>query len=297
MKKRAFTFKTMFLMVALFVFLSGASAQTRYAVTDGNWNSTSTWATSPGGSPGASVPSSTSTVYIMAGIDVTVTADATCASVTFPDDNATITVNTGVTLTVNGSITLNNLTNRSNDCEINGGGSMYCASLNVGSDANPSSNTTYTHTFYSAIDELVISGSLNINSCIGNSNRRRGNGSFYLNEGRVSVGNALVTDNENGVNNSTFSMGQSPANGTLVLYGASPFSLSGRGTSDIIVDGSGSTVIYARSGAQNVQALTYTNLVIDGGNTKTILNDVIINSNLDLANGNLSLGSGSYDIT
>lgn len=298
MKKRACTFKTLFLTVALFVIFSGVNAQVRYAVSDGNWNSTSTWATSSGGPPGASVPSAATSVYIMGGIDVTVTADAACISVTFPGNNATLTVSTGTTLTVSGAVTLDNQLYSNTVCQIGGGGSLSCSTVNVGSGNDPgTNNTTYTHIFNSSIGELGISGSLNINSYIGNRTTRRGNGSFYLREGRVSVGATLVTSNENGVNTSTFSTDQSPASGTLVLNGASPFSISGTGTSNIIANGSNATVIYARSGAQNVQPLSYTNLIIDGGNTKTILNDIRVNGILSLANGNLSLGSGSDNVT
>lgn len=53
----------------------------RFLVATGNWNSTSVWSTTSGGSSGASVPTSTDDVFIDSNFTVTLTADASCSSV------------------------------------------------------------------------------------------------------------------------------------------------------------------------------------------------------------------------
>ena len=61
--------------------------------------------------------------------------------------------------------------------------------------------------------------------------------------------------------------------------------------------GNTSTVVYGFAGAQNVAALTYGNLSIDGGSIKTMQGNVTVNGTLSLTNGKLSLGSGAFDLT
>lgn len=58
-----------------------------------------------------------------------------------------------------------------------------------------------------------------------------------------------------------------------------------------------STVAYGASGVQNVAALSYGNLTIGGGGTKTMQGNVTVKGTLNLTNGNISLGSGSSNLT
>lgn len=58
-----------------------------------------------------------------------------------------------------------------------------------------------------------------------------------------------------------------------------------------------STVVYGASGVQNVAALSYGNLTIGGGGTKTMQGNVTVKGTLNLTNGNISLGSGSSNLT
>ncbi|WP_320054317.1 GEVED domain-containing protein [uncultured Acetobacteroides sp.] len=58
-----------------------------------------------------------------------------------------------------------------------------------------------------------------------------------------------------------------------------------------------STISYGFAGAQNVMALNYGNLTIAGGGTKTMQGNVTVNGTLTLANGKLSLGSGTNNLT
>lgn len=61
--------------------------------------------------------------------------------------------------------------------------------------------------------------------------------------------------------------------------------------------GSTSTVVYGFAGVQNVEAGLYGNLTIDGGGTKTMQGNITVSGTLSLTNGNLSLGSGTYNLT
>ncbi len=83
-----------------------AYSATRYSVGTGNWNSTSTWSSSSGGSSGASVPVAGDTVYIERGKNVTLTADAACASVLFTTSTATTLDLNGFTLTLTGAVSI-----------------------------------------------------------------------------------------------------------------------------------------------------------------------------------------------
>jgi hypothetical protein len=88
----------------VFVLVYPALAQ-RYAVATGSWTSTSTWATSQGGAPGASVPTAADDVYTE-GFSVQVSGNVACASlyVQYDIPNG---INFGLgtnTLTVNGEL-------------------------------------------------------------------------------------------------------------------------------------------------------------------------------------------------
>jgi len=71
-------------LILLLVFTTYVNAASRYSIATGNWNSTSTWSASSGGSGGASIPVAGDAVIIEGGFTVTVTATALCATVTFP---------------------------------------------------------------------------------------------------------------------------------------------------------------------------------------------------------------------
>lgn len=57
------------------------------------------------------------------------------------------------------------------------------------------------------------------------------------------------------------------------------------------------TIVYERSGTQQVAALDYYHLVIDGSGTKTLSGNIVINGNLAIDQGTLDVGSGlNYSI-
>ena len=63
------------------------------------------------------------------------------------------------------------------------------------------------------------------------------------------------------------------------------------------VMGSLSTITYGHAGTQDVARLSYGNLGISGGGTKTLLGSVSVEGTLSLNDGNISLGSAAYNLT
>ena len=71
------------ILLATVVLISAPATAQRYAVTSGNWSSTSTWAVTSGGVAGASVPAIGDAVTIERGYTITVDipngSDCICA--------------------------------------------------------------------------------------------------------------------------------------------------------------------------------------------------------------------------
>ncbi len=271
-------------------------AANRYAVANGNWNSTSTWSATSGGSSGASVPVNGDNVYIERGYTVTVTANAACSNLYFSTPTTgnlgTLTVNSGVTLTVSGGVTLNKVTS-ANDVwgTISGAGILNCTSLNIGNAGNPTTNNTNnTHTLTSTIAVLNVSGNLTINSYYRNTNRIR-NGVFVVNSGTVTVSGTVTTSNQNANNTATLTLGNSSP--TLNLAGGPPFNLSGTGTNAITLNGTGATVNY--SGAtQTIYASNYYHLTLSGSGNKSLTGTANIQGNFT---NNATFSYGTSTVT
>ena len=282
-------------LFTLFLVLGGMSslyAANRYAVANGNWNSTSTWSKSSGGTSGASVPVAGDNVYIERGYTVTVTANAACTNLYFSTATTgnlgTLTINNGVTLTVSGEVTLNNAPSDDVSAIISGAGTLSCANLNIGNNTDPSSSfgKTVVHSLTSTITQLNISQNLTVKSrytlfffffynyC---------NGIFIQNSGTVTVNGSVVTNNENSGNSSTLTLGNfSP---TLNIAGSTPFNLSGTGTNTITLNGTSATVNY-NGAAQQILATTYTNLTLSGTGAKTFPSGTTtVNNVLSIENG------------
>ena len=64
----------------------------------------------------------------------------------------------------------------------------------------------------------------------------------------------------------------------------------------IEIIGTSSTISYGLAGAQDVAPLSYGNLSVSGGNTKTLVGDVTVEGTLDLVDGNISLGSAAWNL-
>src|SRR6187551_1115343 len=76
-----------FLLVFCITIFSGTTFAQRYAVADGLWTATSTWATSSGGAPGASVPGAADDVFTD-GFHVIVNTPVSCRNLYIRSDVA-----------------------------------------------------------------------------------------------------------------------------------------------------------------------------------------------------------------
>ncbi|MRR19483.1 T9SS type A sorting domain-containing protein [bacterium] len=114
MKKQSREFTILFFGAALLLKSFLAIGQDRYSVASGNWSNTLTWSASPGGAPGASVPTAGDNVYISNGHEVSVDAIGYCLNLTVGQGISGIlnigrrtTQPTSQQLIVNGNILVN----------------------------------------------------------------------------------------------------------------------------------------------------------------------------------------------
>ncbi|HEY2082830.1 MAG TPA: hypothetical protein VGI88_08590, partial [Verrucomicrobiae bacterium] len=153
-------------MALLIAFVAFSSAFTSLGAvkvstaTGGNWNAGSTWV-------GNMVPGGPDDVLIVAGASLTVTANASCHSITFSNNNAnmtTLTVNTGATLTVTAAVTCENAAATNTSVLLQGpGGYITCASVIVGGTTTPTpSSSDFTSTLTCTISNLTVSGSVSV---------------------------------------------------------------------------------------------------------------------------------------
>lgn len=298
--------KTALIMLVLLLPTGNMLAALRTASTTGDWTSTTTWG-------GQSVPTSVDDVIINPGITLTVNTAAQCNSLVFSNNpdfpRSSLVVASGNSLTISNSITLNNGSWFNVTGFISGGGSLSCASVNVGNLTAPS-NSTFTHTLESSVASFVISGDLNIQSRVGNNDKRLSNGVFTQTGGSLTINGAVVTSNDHSFLVSGFVLGNNSP--TLNLAGATPFSLAPTGTSDIVLNGTGATVNYSFNGAQTIYPVNYTNLILSAGGAKTMqpgTTDIAGNFTLSgtvsatavgnlLISGNVNIGSGTvFDLS
>ena len=193
---------------------------------------------------------------------------------------------------------------------INMNGNYSCASLTLSYSGNAGSNGSLQFNVQAG-NTLTVSGNVDIINTA-TSNFRTKSVILNVDGSLTSTGNLAFTegnrDNKTGsltINNTgtvnisgNLTLGNDPDRTDVTVNGAGVLNIGGNFTSGgaPFYCGSG-TVNYNGSGAQNVLNTTYYNLTISGGNTKTIQGDVTVNNNLDLSNGNLSLGAGTNDLT
>lgn len=198
--------------------------------------------------------------------------------------NGNKTFNLNVPLTINSGATLN-----TNNYSLTFGGNF----VNNGGTFNAgSSNITITNTGTQNIAGFTTTGSVSMT-------KTGGTATFT---GNVSMGNLTLNGAGGTLNlgtslNHTVTGTWTRTNGTL-NGGSSTLNLQGSvsGTGGTFTAGTG-TVNYNGSGGQNVAALTYYNLIISGGGTKTMSGNITVNNILSLTDGNLSLGSSNYNLT
>lgn len=82
MKKRSRAITIMFVAAALLIKSSVVTGFDRYSVASGNWSSTLTWSSVPGGTPGATVPAAGDNVFISDGHEVSMDIMGECRNVT-----------------------------------------------------------------------------------------------------------------------------------------------------------------------------------------------------------------------
>ena len=265
MKNLNLTCKILYLVVVFIFSVLSGNAAIYTSVASGNWNSPATWGS-------ASFPIAGDNVNIVNGHTITVTANAACTSITFPNQafNPTLTVNATFTLTVSGAVTIMEFEGVLDGVvTISGGGSLVCTSVTLGETPySPGTKAVANQSIISTIATFNISGNLNLFSPFKTPNRFR-NAVFNIANGTVTVGGSVTSTNENGGNISTLTMATGAQTGTLILSGATPFSLSGTGINTITLNGTSALVNYNSAGNQPVYATTYINLTLSGSGAKT----------------------------
>jgi hypothetical protein len=262
----------------VFAFSLQSIAANRYSTNSGAWNSTNTWSTTNGGTPGASVPGPNDDVYIFDGSDVTIPSDyaASCRNLFYAGNNTSSPKmtfsNAGSSLTVSGDLHFYACTGKSNKTiNVNGG------TLSVGGNfifnENPGS----------------YSNSWQVN--------------VVLTSGTINVSGDFIFDNVLGADYRQAEVFMSGGAGTFNL-GGNLILNNGVGT---IYSGTSSTFNYNGSVAQTVELgskITYNNLFINstGGatlngavNTTNVSGDLIIQSGR-LSNGGYSIAGGSSKV-
>ena len=184
-----------------------AYSATRYSVSTGNWNSTSTWSSSSGGSSGASVPVAGDIVYIERGKNVTLTADAACASVLFTTSTATTLDLNGFTLTLTGAVTIPRSGSSNNVLAI-GTGTLNAASISFTSGGS------------STRHQITIStGTLNVSGDITTDNTGKSASIIFTDAGTLNAGVGIMT-----------TVGSSPtrvSGGTLTTFAGATINYNG----------------------------------------------------------------------
>jgi hypothetical protein len=296
MQKAKLSRKLPLLFIILFLLLGSFTPTfgvNRYSVTNGSWNSSSTWSTVLYGAPGASAPVAGDAVFIQSNHAITVTAPAFCTSVTFTETGSpTSGLIVNSTLTVSGVVVLNAWDQNDRSCSISGTGTLNCASVLVGTDRSPDwvRNTTMTST----IANFNVAGNLTVSSFIGSSNTLKINSFFHLESGILNVDGIITTTNENASNVSTFTMTTGAQSGVLLLSNATPFSITATGTSTVTLNGTSALVNYDGSG-QTVRSTPYRNLTLSGSGTKTFGAATTVSNNLSIASGVVAnLGTSTH---
>lgn len=273
-------FKTALFLVAFFILntitIPLSAATITSVAAGGTWNVTGTWV-------GGVVPDSTSDVIIANGATVTVTASAKCKSVSFDNTassgSGTLSINSGCTLTVTGGIFVPGYSTAvkiTGTYYLSGSGTIACDSLDIGNPTNPGGSGSTVVTVISTVSTLNVNYNINLIAKYNSGGNKTNNPVFEFQSGSLTVNGSITTSNENAANTCTFTMATGTAGGTLILNGATPWSLAGTGTNTINLAGTSTEVRYNRNGDQVVLAGTYTNLTLGGSGNKS-MNGVTVN--------------------
>ncbi|OYU97202.1 MAG: hypothetical protein CFE21_02615 [Bacteroidetes bacterium B1(2017)] len=124
------------MLILLLILSQPSQAATFYSRATGNWNTTSTWSNTSGGSAASSLPTSSDNVVIERSFTVTVNSSATCANLTLgTTSNGTLKFNFSQTLTVSGSV---NIISSKGSLNMASGGTLNVAGdfINAGTFTN-----------------------------------------------------------------------------------------------------------------------------------------------------------------
>ena len=149
--------KRMMMMLALLTIVYSSFAATYFSRATGSWNTNTTWSLSSGGpAVGAGIfPVAGDVVTIEGGFNVTVTANAACASITFTNVTATsLTINNGITLSVSGAITIPRSGAGLNTIAVGAG------NLNAGSVAFTNGGAAVRHSITISTGTVIVSGNV-----------------------------------------------------------------------------------------------------------------------------------------
>jgi hypothetical protein len=288
-----------------------AQAANRYSVRTGNWNSTSTWSASSGGSSGASVPGASDNVYIERGYTVTIAAaptNGTIASLTIGGTTAgtldihptasgsyTVTVSGDVTINSNGSFTVTNYSGY-NYHTINIGGNLtvdgtfdmttatddHASVVFNGGAQQTISGSGATCTFYSLTASNTSSAGLVLNRDV-----------VLAVSGTQTATDLTVTANDNLDLGSYTADRSTTGAGTVTVNAGATLKIGGTGTFPANYTtntlNATSTVEYYGT-TQTVGAQTYGNLTISGSGVKTLAGTTSIV-------GNLTVSAGTFDLS
>lgn len=232
----------------------------RYAVATGLWGNTSSWATTPGGTPGASVPTSINDVFIGGGFTITqnLTNEA-CNSLTI----GTAEANPVGVLTFN---------NADRDIAIGVGGLVITANGDIASAFAPRLTTAGDFTLNKVLTnrnvdirmdgatELIISGT----GSIGDLDIQ----SATVNTGTLTITSEILGDDDDLVNGST---------ATIIFSGTAI-------NATIDLSTPGNTIEFATTTDFNIHdaANTFHHVIISGTNDKSYSNTITINGDLTI---------------
>ena len=255
------------------VYYTAGGAQ-RYAVATGNWNSTASWATTPGGTPGASVPTAADDVFIGGGFTITQNlADASCNSLTIGTSQATPT----------GILTFN----ANNNMFIGSGGIVITSDGNVSGAGTPTVTTAGDLTLNAVLTNRVFTITVS------------GTGEEII-SGTGSLGILNVQTYATNIGNLTIT-GRMAGQPSRLINGSTGYikysgTTGNAGTTVLDLTTIGNTVEYAQTALDfNIQkpSIAYYHLIISGIAPKYYAAPVTINGDLTITStGMLANQSG-----
>ena len=285
MRKKSLLFAALIMMLFCSLRLIGA---TRYSVATGNWNSTSTWSATLGGTSGASVPVAGDDVFIEAGKTVTVTAAAACTNLSIASGSAltvgAFNIAVSGTTSVSGTLTFSSATGTktySGDVTINSGGSwIESAAAAISFGGSLLNNGTFTsgtgmHTFSGTTKTLDGSSDLVIPTATFTG--------AYTNTGTLTVATLLTVTGVTLTNNGTITASAAlSGTGGLTQGTNALLNLGGTcGITTLTATATGNTVNYTDA-AQTAKVTTYENLTLSGSGAKTFATTPTVNGVLSL---------------